>query len=478
MTLKESQTFELKELWRDEYLKTVSQHINNQDIKKKDPMIKFNIDKFFEMEEKFSLFDYKPENGFPIWDILRYEVMMLNFANNDIPLYTPYMSYSLKNIVYMIARLVKSSFSFIFVRPENIVFLTSRFRDEHGKRYDKAAQNIIDELSDKCLVVEKMKPASKYKNKAEFDFIMIYNMFFKKKNMLPSDFYKLVYQAITATFGQCDFTYPELDRIYSQYLREYNYYRFYLKWKKPKRIFNNGGPYYKAKLSAATSLKIKTYELQHGYLTDKVLGYSYPAFIDQTSPVIVPDCFLTIGEFWSSQLHNPSTFVSVGNDFYNISGMAENKDNSILIVSSNLYVDHLTQLAITLSQINNEIPIIYKVRPSENCILADLKKRFLSCPNIKIVYDEVDMYMLIERSSLVVMVNSTAFFEAMHLGAQIAIYKIIDYNVLSNYFNCPNVHLFDTAYELLDIYAMKKEKYTLKVFEKFNSNKFKEIIKI
>ncbi|MDR1757210.1 MAG: hypothetical protein LBR65_09715 [Culturomica sp.] len=221
---------------------------------------------------------------------------------------------------------------------------------------------------------------------------------------------------------------------------------------------------------------IKTYETQHGSLTRETFGFSYPDFITGKSHIIVPDYYLTMGKFWNDQLHNPTTFASVGNDYY--ADKMENipEDGSILIVSSQLHVEQLASLAVELAKQYPSLTIIYKTRPSESFCHERLQQLFLPYSTIRLINNEVDIKTLLHRSTLAVMIYSTVFFEALHFGTKIAIYKACDYKHLSDYFSLPNVYLFESIRELHAIYLKEKVVSNISVYEKFDRHAFESLI--
>jgi len=431
---------------------------------------------FQQMEADYALFDYKNEIQLPVWDILRYHVYWKYLSSNTNFSVNEKKRKSLKFYFNSLIILLSSSFSLIFRKKEYILFSYARNIDNKGLLFDIVSENIIKELEHKALIIGKRKAMPKYKHKTEFAFVNLLSRFIKTKSNLSKPFYETIQKAFEKEFEDVRFTYDELNGIYSQFQKEYHYYRCYFKYKKPKKVFFVQEGIQKGMIHAAHSLNIPIIELQHGIFNYEHPAYSYPVFItEKDDRVILPDLVLTFSNYWGKNMNLPARTISIGNDFF-AEHLETQTDYSVLIISSVIHGEYLSKLAIEYADLHPDIKIIFKLHANEYREEDNYKKQFSRNKNIHIIKNERSVKELSACASLVVLISSTVLFEALQTNAKVGIYKRLNYDFLSDCFTLPNVYLLNSAENLHNAYLTEKKENNTSFFDKFDREQFTSLL--
>ena len=429
---------------------------------------------FLKWEEEYALFDLKTEDGIYVWDLFRLDVSLLSLFTTPLPKSKkgrPLKYYVKGGYIYLI-----SFFSFLFKKRDNILFSASRNRTPEGFQIDIVSANLIDELSPDLLIVERKRALNRYPYPIEYNFINTVKKLIPVRRKLPLEIYDRINTAYREAFGRSDLSYQMLNGLFISFLKQYKYYRFYFKYKRPKRIFFIQDGIQKGLLCAAKSLGIPTVELQHGSILKGHFSYSYPDIISNGERVILPDFLWTFSAFWSNSIHIPTTVVPIGNDLFVKDKVMGVCDRSILVISSIMHGEELSQIVVLFARKYPEIPINYKLHPNEYRKEECYAELFNDYRNVHIIKNEVDIGVLISRSELVVLINSTVLYEALQLGHKIAIHKSVNYMTQENAFGLPNVYLFETVEELWSVYNSEKADHKAICFEKFNRSLFVQLL--
>ncbi|MBN2786971.1 MAG: hypothetical protein JXQ69_01495 [Paludibacteraceae bacterium] len=434
------------------------------------------IDDFFEMEEKYQLFDIYTENGMPCWDLFRYQIYVNYFWPNVYKTKAKQII-DLGIVLSGFKIISRSIFSFFFRRSNNILFSYSRHLNGNNFLYDKVAQHVVDVFNENILIVENVKASAKYLNKAEHNFSFVYKKIIYCNKKFPIDNYKYIEDALINTFGDLKISYDELNKLYNFFLKDYRYYRFYFKLKGVKRLFLVQNGIQKGLFAAANSLGIEIFELQHGSFGKDHLAYSYPSSINPASNIFVPNYLLTFGKSWGKNMNIPMRVIPIGNDYFTSSHPKVISDDSVLFVSSIIHGEELSKLAVSLSRKYPNRKINFKLHTNEYFKISFYESLFKDYPNICILKNEKDLSELIANSTLVVLINSTVLYEAINQKVKVAIYKKINYLSQSDTFKLPNVYLFDNLDELQKAIDAEKKESDVVFFEKFDQELFYKLIK-
>lgn len=431
------------------------------------------VDRFFEMEEKECLFDIKSEEGFPVWDILRFEIA----EKYTVPP-TVHISRSKLTLLFIyfvgIFRVSLSFFSFFFKRAPVLFFSNGRNIDENGKLFDKCFENIIGQ-TDRYLIVERFHALKKYKHPIEYDLVEFYKKISLRKVVVSDETSEKIIATLIKYFGESRVNKEALNRIYTNFVQEYAYYRFFFKYKHPQKVYT--GPR-KGIVAAAQSLGIRVEEMQHGMFERDHMIYSYPHFIQKHDKrVIFPDVFYTMGSLWGQGVNIPSRVETIGNDYFAVTPTIETPDGSILFISSIIHEADMSELAIAYIKRNPLTSINFKLHPNEFRDEKKYIKRFAQYSSIHVFKNEIPLPILIAKASITVLINSTVLYETLSQGGKVGVYRRGNYESHIHYFNYPNVYLLDTAEDLEKAYNMSKQDIQQTFFDKFDVVKFKAVCK-
>ncbi len=436
------------------------------------------VDDFFEMEEKYKLFDLKTKENFSVWDIFRYHIHLKYIYPDGLPM-EDNVRFSFLVYIMGFIKVIFSCISFFFKKADIIVFPNSRYVDQNELLFDKACENVIQELSDRVLIVERFKGLKNYLHSIEYNFVRLYRNMYSKllKYELPGEILEKIDLALLETFDEVKISHTEINQLYTHFILEYRYYRFFLKFKKAKRIFLVQNGLQKGMIAAAKKLKIEFIEIQHGRIGIDHLAYSYPDFISKDDPILMPDYLLTMGSYWGKGFNIPSQVIPVGNDYFVKEQSQQKPDGSILFISSIIHGEELSKLAVKFAKANPKIVLNFKLHQNEIREIRKYSELFSGFSSIHIYTNEVELDTLIEKSILIVLINSTALYEALDSGKKVAIYKKVNFESLADCFDIPNVYFFESLGELHDILNYKNVTQQISFFESFNSKKIEAFLK-
>jgi len=420
---------------------------------------------FFEMEEKCNLFDLKSNEGFPLWDIIRFEV------------YGKYTSFEASHIsrnkflllLISVVGMVKvffSFFSFLFRKAPILIFPNSRYLDENEKLFDKSCENVIGHIKEKYIIVERFKALKKYRYPVEYNYVLFYKSIASSKCSLPDVIVDQIINSLIGYLGEAKITKDEINKIYRNFIKEYSYYRFLFKLKRARKVYFVLNGIQKGMIAAAHSLNMEIHEFQHGKIDKAHLAYSYPISISRGSQTISPDVFYTMGSLWGKGLNIPTEIIPLGNDYFAISAHSNvEKDNSLLFISSFLHESYLSALAIDFIEKFPSVKIKYKLHPGEYRDVKKYEKRFSAYSNISVLKNEISISELISKATIVVLIDSTALHETLNQGGKVAIYKRFNYEL--------NVYLIDNVDDLKKAYDAPTIDSKEIFFDKFDLSKLK-----
>ena len=189
-----------------------------------------SIDKFFEMEKKHHLFDIKTDDGFFLWDIIRYDTYL---KYNDIICAQKSKEkidlLFFKKLFVAIYLIFKSLFVIFFKKSQFLIFSSNRYLDSNGQLFDKAIQNIVDELKKESINLDNLKPLSKYKNEVYFNLLFVYRRLFLRKKYISDNVYSVFNNAFLEYYRESILKKEDIEYLYSQFLCDYKFYCFLLK---------------------------------------------------------------------------------------------------------------------------------------------------------------------------------------------------------------------------------------------------------
>ena len=436
-------------------------------------MINSFVEKFLTMEAGHDLFSLKDDKGFPVWDILRYDVNLIYNPSSDL---NPHKS---KRTFTKIAKAVPMIISDYFkgTRADGTVLFYSvnRYSGKDGLLYDKASLNANLQLAG-SLNIDNKHPLDKYKFQVIQENLPFYSKLHTRKDTLPESVIDSICKALTDAFGELKIAPGDLNLIYSKFLTESDYYFKFLSKKRTKLLFFTRDGVRKCLIDGAKRAGATTVEFQHGRFDANHLMYSYPEGIRANDLPLAPDYYLTFGDYWGKNMNLPFNTIPIGNDCYVPKPLDVKKNGSLLFISSVIHEKELAGLAIEYSVRHPEQMIVFRLHPNEYYKTAEYQKEFDNYPNIHLQKGEVSIEEAMAACKEVVLIHSTALYEALSRGRKVAIYKRLNYEDLSDCFGFPDVYLFDNPEELHDTLSKPVLPSTQVFFKPFDAERFKTLV--
>ena len=434
---------------------------------------------FFEMENKFNLFDLRLNNKYPLWDVVRFYVWMrLHNTNYNVLSSSSKSRSSIKN-------LLKSFFSLrkiFFNKYDNFFYSCSRIPNNNNEYFDPYFEKIKNLVPGKWICYETMIGKPKYFNFHNvFDITtylkIVFNFYFKFLCLIDNrhkNEINQIYISCKEIYGVNHINTLETKMIITHFLFELKWYKFLLKHLRIKKIFYHG--FSKSLMQAARELNIPFYEFQHGEITDASICYIYPKNIRN---IITPDKFFTYSETWTAKKNIPYNSVAIGsiND-YSIIIKQPKIFNSIVIISSPFQSSKLTELAFELNKKDSNILIYYKLHPMEFDNYDYYHTLFYKHKMIKLVELKYTIFDVLSLSNNFILSYSTTLYELLNFNKNVYLFRDTNYDqngLLNGDLDVPIFDSIETFMEIRNNSLESNVKQTI-YFKPFNVDLFKSSI--
>ena len=426
---------------------------------------------FYTFEADNRLFELEDSKNFKYWDIVRYDIYNLIFRTyvsslqkqtSKIRLISKYTS----ALMMFFTTLVKA----MLFKKKYLFFIASRV-NKKGAIIDSVSQKYFETLYRDSFVIETIID-KKLPNRNFYPIPNFSKFFSSDKTFLAS---KLLVKQFNVNI---DFNSEIKERVKS-FQNNYFFYKLLFLVAKPKVIFMVQNGIQKAMFNAANDLKIPIVELQHGYIGYVHPAYSYPKEVDSNLVKrYLPSYFFTFSDFWSKNIYFPTKIKSIGGDFSNF--MKNDKSNNIVFISANIYHDFLKLIAIEVATYFQNLEIIYKLHPNQTADYQSIKSEFSRYINIKVILGEKNVSELLFENKNVVLIQSTAAYEALEQKNNVYIYKQADYHTHEDIFKY--INLFEKSTELIELLNTENPKQFQtdlpSFFDPFDKGKFLDYLKV
>jgi hypothetical protein len=209
-------------------------------------------------------------------------------------------------------------------------------------------------------------------------------------------------------------------------------------------------------------------------------GYSYPATLAPGGLVILPDAVLLFSEYWKHQCSMLGTeLTAVGNNCFSSAGARSTRTGATVFVNADPFQRYLSPLAVKLAKSMPDRLFIMKLHPAELSGRAMIEREYQGIPNLSVVGVEKSCPELFADASDVVVVQSTATYEALDWGVPVHILRKSWFMAEQDLFSRPDVHLFSTAAELQSALfkPVERAERDSPFFEIFDPVKFCELVR-
>ena len=398
-------------------------------------MKKDDFRRFLDMESKYKLFDIVDSFGLPVWDFLRVNIVLRYFRGTSLSKSgTGRQSFER---VLNIFRSIPCSFLFSS-RKKYFLAYSPVFFDKNGLMYDRIAEDLINFFPPKSFFLYNINVdylKSRHNHYSPFPFDLYYHIKYKSLKINESHF-KTISSALYETFN-IEVNKDELDYDYRHYVIQYKIAQRILSYIRPQKLFATADMQ-KGFYLAARQLGIPSYEIQHGAMDYAYTSYSYPSDLKWGVNVGFADYFVLNGEGWCDTNNIPvKRKYILGNNSFLINKNSISNNGYILVISTAIHSSIIKEFtANVLDKLKTDV--IYKLHPTEYAAKSSYLKYFQPYTNIRIAEINSDLTDLLAHSSLVVLLNSTVYFEAKTLGKRVAVIRHADSEFLSEFVSSSN----------------------------------------
>lgn len=437
---------------------------------------------FLDFEIKYQMFDFCDENGFPVWDIVRC------YVYSKVTAFEAPVSNSLVDVKNRIVTLIRNIPLLLkwlcSTHKDYFFFLTSRNTIE-GKIIDQIAASALLELGIKnCYLVESYAdpndPRLAYSQKPSPSVADLFRYFVYKKY----DFSTII-DIVAKKYPHVNLDEKVMTFMYRRFIGQYKFYYIFFKRRHFKKVFLVQNNYQKGMFLAARQLGVPTIEFQHGIVNKAHMAYSYPTGYEGLEDrIIVADRILSFAPFWFHDVYNPvSSFLPVGNDYLAPKISRDHIDKkSFVVVSANVFGRPLKDLVGNVMDDSRAVDykFYFKLHPNQFGQFDEYKNIFKDYPNVEVISNQRSMQDLMGIVESMIVITSTAVYEALYAGVKVFVYKRLSYEVHLDVAQQKGVYFVDNAKELVDSYEASRNLEMTPdrhYFSKFDKQAFLDAIK-
>ena len=380
---------------------------------------------FLDFEKENNLFDLKDTRGTYYWDIIRYDVFEALMPKNKVFIPKKHNK-KILNIFRQIMGFIKLYFG--HTSRKYLFYLCSRDRDIFRNHIDKNVFDSLKVLDNKnCLVIE-----SHYNSKDSY-FLpqnIYYRFFYKQEFFDFNDVTKIIEQKYGITSINNEF----LNRILNKYYSDLFFFKKINKNFNVKQIYVVQNGIQKGIFRAAKELGIKTFEYQHGIVTENHIAYNYPKIDFLEEQVSLPNIIFSYAPIWFQNNFLPNVnILSLGNSFL-YKQLQQNAKKTpirgIVVISADDIGKRLLEFLRNekLQKEIKNIPIYFKLHPNQFHQKHYYTEQLKNFDNIKVITDEFSVGELLENFNTLFTILSTAIYEALQSQRKVILLEDDLYN--------------------------------------------------
>jgi hypothetical protein len=370
------------------------------------------------------------------------------------------------------------------IRPVDFVaYICSRYTDANGNPIDFATDDAYRTLSGMGST-RRFESAQDLFQDINFSTLISIAI---RTHRLPAGYQeyfraiaKVVANAERIYFGIADsHVLDVIQSEYKSYLAERRVWREILDRSQPRLVLTTQNGTQKGLISEARKRHVPVVECQHCVINLMHPAYSYPATLAPGGRVILPDAMLLFSEYWKQQCSMLGTeLTAVGNNCFSSAGARSTRTGAAVFVTAGIFQRYLSPLAVKLAKSMPGRLFIMKLHPSELSGRAIIEREYRGIPNLSVVGVEKSCPELFADASDVVVVQSTATYEALDRGVPVHILRKSWFMMEQNLFVRPDVHLFSTAAELQSALfkPMNRPKCVPRFFDAFDPIVFRKLV--
>lgn len=428
------------------------------------------------------LFERKTSDEIKFWDIVRYDVFYFIFRDclsreleENGCLKNNKNRFSLSKITAAFKNLF-ADYKYLYInRKQKYVFFKCSRNFINGQEIDIVSDDYLRMIGDECFIIETfgnsrdsycfLNSVLRYKKKI--------NKLFKRK----IENY-CIDEIINNTFALDVHLNNFIGSNIENFRVERMHYRKLLKKLNPQAVFFVQKGIQKGLMYSCGEVGTLSIELQHGIINYCHQAYSYPNGIEKykQNEVIVPDVLFGFSDYWIKNVNYPvKESIAMGNTHYSIlSSLDYQEQNEITFISSDIDQKKIESFLDYMLETEQDIRINLKLHPNQKNERNQIYEKYSKYKNVSIYYNEVTLHELFKRSREVILVTSTAAYEAIQFGCNVKIIRdALSYNI-EELFDHTNVIVIDEPIDIFNKY--KKEPVNTVFFDVFNECKMKKFI--
>ncbi|WP_443936880.1 hypothetical protein [Pedobacter sp. MW01-1-1] len=392
------------------------------------------------LESDSKILTYKIEDGLPFWYIVRYDVFLsiLNTNNNlkiaNVP--GKLKPSILKTLFFSVSK------SPIFIKKRQAIFFNSGVTNVKDTNDDKYFNRVTDsfffQLKPDALLIEDTAagelrwPRVHNKVYPHLSLILlskIFSFFGKALGNLNKQAVALT-DHIVSKLNQHNLSFNKaelieiINRNVLNYYKKKTFYKWFIKWKRPRLIFLEDASYGSRLfiLLTAKNLNIPVVELQHGFINEEHFAYRLGAGIEKhpLSKLCYPDYFFAYGKFWADEINIPSKTLIIGNPYLEkqlaiSNSLQPEKIKTILFLSSAVAFAEAIEFLLKLEPLATQqgYKILFRPHPLE---IDSLESRYHELVKAGIEFSlNSTLYVDFSIAEIIIGELSTALFESMAL---------------------------------------------------------------
>jgi len=130
-------------------------------------------------------------------------------------------------------------------------------------------------------------------------------------------------------------------------------------------------------------------------------------------------------DYWINNVNYPvREAIAMGNTYYSIPNCATLKnDKEITFISADIYEAKIEVYLDYLLEKEADFKINLKLHPNQKGQIDEIAKKYSKYKNVKVYYNEINLHELFKTSKVVVLVTSTAAYEAIQFGCCVGIIR-------------------------------------------------------
>ena len=407
---------------------------------------------FFEFELQNKLFDIVDERGLRPWEAVRYWVSFNIIHDGNGGHIVESQSLDFMQFWNALRRLIGSFIYLLRNRKRDYLCMICSRDQKNEEYYDKISDNLYRLLDkNKTFTIETYYKSGKYKYRGQSCSIILESLF----GRLPVKNYDFssIDSLIRERFPEYSMDVSELQFLYRSFVTQYLFYKFLFKWCGTKKMFMVQDGIKKGLFAAANELGVEINEFQHGQISRNHLAYSYPDNPEVSSSKIYhPNSLLLFGEFWGKCRTYPGVEnIMLGNDSYAGSSYVTDVHGNkrILVISNREEGDMLAKVVKDICQIDDSFSFYFKLHPNQFDEFEDYKNIFTDFTNVEIITNGDTVNHLLQRSEAILVVQSTAEFEALQAGRKVFVLKKGSYEFLDFLLGESGVYPIDNARDFI-----------------------------